>query len=38
MGTAKNIFTLGFRGAKDVELHPNDVAQNYLDGLLLYEA
>ena len=38
MGTTKNIYALGFQDGKDVELDANDVAQNFLDGKLIFEA
>ncbi|PXX31628.1 hypothetical protein C7972_101466 [Arenibacter sp. ARW7G5Y1] len=38
MGTTKNIYALGFQDGKDVELDANDVAQNFLDGELKFEA
>lgn len=38
MGTTKNIYALGFQDGKDVELDANDVAQNFLDGKLTFEA
>lgn len=38
MGTTKNIYAVGFQAGKDVELDANDVAQNYLDGKLKFEA
>tara|TARA_R110000851_G_scaffold4768_2_gene19731 strand:+ start:2977 stop:4419 length:1443 start_codon:yes stop_codon:yes gene_type:complete len=38
MGTTKNIYAIGFQAGKDVELDANDVAQNFLDGKLTFEA
>ena len=38
MGLTKNIYALGFQDGKDVELDANDVAQNFLDGKLTFEA
>ena len=38
MGTTKNIYAIGFQTGKDVELDANDVAQNFLDGKLTFEA
>tara|TARA_R110000868_G_scaffold140690_2_gene356630 strand:- start:22102 stop:23544 length:1443 start_codon:yes stop_codon:yes gene_type:complete len=38
MGTTKNIYAIGFQDGKDIELDANDVAQNFLDGKLTFEA
>src|SRR5690606_27753819 len=38
MGTTKNNYAIGFQAGKDVELDANDVAQNFLDGELTFEA
>jgi hypothetical protein len=38
MGTTSNVYALDFPGGKDVELDNNGVAQNWLDGLLIFEA
>lgn len=38
MGTTSNIYAYGFQNGKDVELDANDVAQNFLDGKLIFEA
>ncbi|MCM4166847.1 hypothetical protein KCTC52924_01702 [Arenibacter antarcticus] len=38
MGTTSNIYAYGFPEGKDVELDANDVAQNFLDGKLVFEA
>lgn len=38
MGATENIYALGFQDGKDVELDNNEVAQNYLDGLLTFSA
>jgi len=36
MGTTENIYAIGFQDGKDVELDNNEVAQNFLDGLLTF--
>lgn len=38
MGTTSNIYAYGFPENKDVELDANDVAQNFLDGKLIFDA
>ena len=38
MGTTENIYAIGFQDGKDVELDNNQVAQNYIDGLLTFAA
>ncbi len=38
MGTTSNIYAYGFPEGKDVELDANDVAKNFLDGKLVFEA
>jgi hypothetical protein len=36
MGTLKNIYAVGFKADSDVELDNNAVAQNFLDGKLIF--
>lgn len=38
MGATENIYAIGFQDGKDVELDNNQVAQNYIDGLLTFAA
>ncbi|GGW47223.1 hypothetical protein [Arenibacter certesii] len=38
MGTTSHIYAYGFPEGKDVELDANDVAQNFLDGKLIFKA
>ncbi len=37
-GTTKNVFVTGFKDSSDIELDNNGVAQNYLDGDIVFEA
>lgn len=37
-GTTSNVYAIGFQDGKDVELDNNDVAQNFLDGDLIFTA
>ena len=38
MGHTNNIYAFGFKESSDVELDNNGVSQNYLDGILTFEA
>ncbi len=36
MGTTENVYAIGFQDGKDIELDNNQVAQNFLDGMLIF--
>ena len=37
MGTIKNVFARGFKESSDVELDNNGVAQNFIDGKIIFQ-